>query len=404
MVAVIRQDVMALKKRFQIFISSTFADLRDERDEIANAIQAMGHIPAGMELFGSDADDSWTVIERTIDLSDYFVLVLAGRYGTLSEVGVSFTEREFDYASSKGIPILAFIHNKIEELPAGAVERSAKSLRLLKAFKSKIADRHQVTFWSDKSDLSINVVSSLAKTVELVPRPGWVRGDIENEVKSLRSDKIDLLQRVQRLENEVRVKNAQIDSQLNPDNRISAPMPAAAIPVTLTWKQWIYNAEVDIPSVAAWLYAFQMRVHSPYSFAFAAYLAAISSEAMRRTSLAYPAVDFNGSVCMSSALSQFSEVATLSTESLAEITTSALTSGLMITDDPRAEAFSEYWKQRPYGNTEANVFATINDTCWMNCARDYANLPVDMRPALRPHVISGWCDWAANKAVNGSRR
>ena len=42
-------------------------------------------------------------------MSDYFVLII-GRYcGTLFEEGISYTEKEYDYALSKGIPVLSFI-------------------------------------------------------------------------------------------------------------------------------------------------------------------------------------------------------------------------------------------------------------------------------------------------------
>ncbi len=390
---------MALKKRFQSFISSTYADLRPERDEIANAIQAMGHFPAGMELFGSDAEDSWTVIERTIDLSDYFVLVLAGRYGTLSEVGVSFVEREFDYASSKGVPILAFIHEDIDKLPAGVVEKTAKAQRLLRAFRKKVTDTHQVTFWRDKSDLSTKVVASLAKAIAIIPRPGWVRGDIEMEVQSLKSEKYELAQRVHQLEQEIRVKNAQIDASAASD---AGPTPAASVPVTLKWNKWTYNAEVDMPSLAAWLYSFQLRIHSAHSFAFAAYLSALSSDAMSRNNLSHPGVGPNGVLRISTHNWAFTEAESLSPESLAEIATSAMASGLIITDDPRAEAFQEYWKQHTFSGASPEVFATINDSCWMNCARHYTNLPVEMRPELNPENMASWSNWAAKKNMHGS--
>jgi hypothetical protein len=38
-------------KRYQIFISSTFTDLKEERDEVTQAIMELGHFPYGMEAF-----------------------------------------------------------------------------------------------------------------------------------------------------------------------------------------------------------------------------------------------------------------------------------------------------------------------------------------------------------------
>lgn len=242
---------MALKKRFQIFISSTFADLHKERDEISNAIQAMGHIPAGMELFGSDADDSWKVIERTIDLSDYFVLVVAGRYGSVSEIGVSFTEREFDHAEKNNIPVLAFIHEDVDLLPSGAVEKTIKAQRQLKQFRTKVKEKHQVAFWSNISDLCTKVIASLAKTIENIPRPGWIRGDIEDEIKSIKADKYALQGKIRILEDDIRVKNALMQN-VGPTNL------AAAASMTVKGKvsiyRYIYDFEIDMPSLAAMLF------------------------------------------------------------------------------------------------------------------------------------------------------
>jgi hypothetical protein len=39
-----------MDKKYQIFISSTFDDLKDERDQVIKAILEMGHIPATIML------------------------------------------------------------------------------------------------------------------------------------------------------------------------------------------------------------------------------------------------------------------------------------------------------------------------------------------------------------------
>jgi len=41
------------EKKYQIFVSSTYEDLKDERQAAVEAILLAGHIPAGMELFSS---------------------------------------------------------------------------------------------------------------------------------------------------------------------------------------------------------------------------------------------------------------------------------------------------------------------------------------------------------------
>src|SRR4051812_1797855 len=99
-----------MEKRHEVFISSTFVDLKDERDKVMRAVLKLDCFPAGMELFPASDASQWKVIQRAIDRCDYYVVIVAGRYGSLDEDKLSYTEKEFDYAVSKGIPVLAFVH------------------------------------------------------------------------------------------------------------------------------------------------------------------------------------------------------------------------------------------------------------------------------------------------------
>ncbi len=99
-----------MNKRYQIFISSTYKDLIEERQKVIQAILKLYHFPIGMEMFHADNEEQWKQIKNTIDMSDYYILIV-GRYcGTLIEYeGISYTEKEYDYALSKNIPVLSFI-------------------------------------------------------------------------------------------------------------------------------------------------------------------------------------------------------------------------------------------------------------------------------------------------------
>ena len=102
-----------LKKKCQIFISSTYSDLVEERKYVLDAILNMHQFPIGMEQFSSDDVEQWEVIKEAIDTSDYYILIVGKRYGSViasgEDAGISYTEKEFRYAKSKGVPILAFI-------------------------------------------------------------------------------------------------------------------------------------------------------------------------------------------------------------------------------------------------------------------------------------------------------
>jgi len=189
-----------MQKRYLVFISSTFADLEDERKTVMHAIQKTGYFVAGMELFASDDADSWEVIKRAIDQSDYYVLVIAGRYGSIAPDGLSFTEKEYHYAREKNIPVLAFVHANRDVIPSGKVEKTHTSE--LEKFIKLVNANHNRTTWTTKDDLATNVLATLTQSAYLRPGIGWVRGGVEREKEGLRQRLDDLQQRYERVREE----------------------------------------------------------------------------------------------------------------------------------------------------------------------------------------------------------
>src|SRR5947209_18697227 len=101
---------MTQKKKLQVFVSSTYADLKTERQCAVEAILASGHIPAGMELFAAGDQSQLEVIRRWIDESDIFLLILGGRYGIIEPVtGKSYIHLEYEYAVGHGKPVFAVV-------------------------------------------------------------------------------------------------------------------------------------------------------------------------------------------------------------------------------------------------------------------------------------------------------
>ena len=107
-----------MEKRYQIFVSSTFNDLRDERRMVFDAIIRKKCFPVGMEWFPSLSRDSLGYIQEIIRDSDFFLLLVGGRYGdSVDENGTSFTELEYRYAIEKGIPVIPFIMSDWRRAP-----------------------------------------------------------------------------------------------------------------------------------------------------------------------------------------------------------------------------------------------------------------------------------------------
>ena len=98
-----------MNKKLQIFVSSTYTDLIEERQAAVEAILDAGHIPAGMELFKAGKNQLKT-IRKWIDESDVYMLILGGRYGSIEkESGLSYTELEYRYALSRNMPVFSIV-------------------------------------------------------------------------------------------------------------------------------------------------------------------------------------------------------------------------------------------------------------------------------------------------------
>ncbi len=163
-----------MQKKYQIFVSSTFRDLVEERQAVLEAILELNHIPCGMEAFPASNSTPFELIKKMIEDSDYYVLIIGARYGSLNEIGISYTEMEYDYAIELGKPILCFIHNSPDEIPSKNVDTKGVLIKKLEKFKSKVS-KHIVKHWKTKYELKSYVLSSLSISFQLHPMNGWVK-------------------------------------------------------------------------------------------------------------------------------------------------------------------------------------------------------------------------------------
>jgi Domain of unknown function (DUF4062) len=169
-----------MDRRYQVFVSSTFLDLQEERAAVVSALLQLDAMPAGMELFPAADDDAWTLIERVIEASDYYLLVIGGKYGSIDpETELSYTEREFDHAVSARKPVMAFLHENPNSIAVGRSERSEEAQAKLDAFRRKVEVRKHVKYWGNADSLQGKVAMSFASFTNTYPAVGWIRGDVE---------------------------------------------------------------------------------------------------------------------------------------------------------------------------------------------------------------------------------
>lgn len=187
------------------------------------AIMEMDCIPAGMELFPAADDEQWEFIKKIIDDCDYYILILGNRYGSLSGEGISFTEKEFDYAISRSIKVLAFVHEEPDALAVSKSDIDPSLRSKLATFRTRVCSGRIVKFWRAASELPGLVALSLAKTIKAYPAVGWARAstvgnpELLSDLNSLRKENDLLRGRVALLEENARpaVSNiATLDEQV----------------------------------------------------------------------------------------------------------------------------------------------------------------------------------------------
>ncbi len=188
-----------MDKRYQVFVSSTYEDLQAERQEVMHALLELDCIPAGMELFPAANEDQWSLIKGVIDDCDYYLVIIAGRYGSVDSEGMSYTEKEYRYALEKEKPIIAFLHKEPGSIPVDKTEDSENGKERLREFR-ELAEKKMCKHWTTPAELGSVVSRSLINLIKRNPATGWVKADLlpdedtKTEILNLRRE-VEALQR-----------------------------------------------------------------------------------------------------------------------------------------------------------------------------------------------------------------
>lgn len=174
-----------MDKRYQVFVSSTYADLKEERSKVMQTLMEIDCIPAGMELFPASDEEQFEFIKRIIDDCDYYLLIIGGRYGSVTDEGISFTELEYEYAMSKGLKVIAFLHSDPGDISVKKSDVDPDLRERLERFRAKVSTGRLVKFWKTADELPGLVALSLTKTIKAYPAIGWVRADKIAEMQEL---------------------------------------------------------------------------------------------------------------------------------------------------------------------------------------------------------------------------
>lgn len=185
-----------MNKKLQIFISSTYLDLVEERQAVVETLLQCGHIPAGMELFSANNKKQLDVIKKWIRESDIVFLVLGGRYGSIeSNSKKSYIELEYNYAKKIGKKPIAFIMSDEgikDKIKNGVYNFNSPDFMLdqYKMFKNSIIENRMCDFFSNTDELRNNVFKAIRTCEKNIDKyKGWISGnhnkiDIEEYFKT----------------------------------------------------------------------------------------------------------------------------------------------------------------------------------------------------------------------------
>lgn len=165
-------------------------------------------------MFSAADEEQWEIIKETIDSSDYYVLIIGKRYGSViddgPDQGISYTEKEYRYAKSIGLPILAYI-KKDEAITADNVDDDPRKLKKLQDFKNDVTKGREVKWFSSIDQLGTEVTLSLHKEMDRKKRPGWIRSDAVDIEKSL-SEIVELSRQNRELQEENRKLSLELEN------------------------------------------------------------------------------------------------------------------------------------------------------------------------------------------------
>jgi len=185
------------QKKYQVFVSSTYEDLQAERQEVMHALLELDCIPLGMELFPAANEDQWSLIKGVIDDCDYYLVIVGGRYGSISSKGLSYTEMEYRYALEKNKPIISFLHKDPDILPKNRTEKTSEGQMKLELFR-KLVQQKMCKFWDSAKDLGSVVSRSLIMLQKKHPGVGWVKGNVVSNTDA-QIEILNLKQEIDRL-------------------------------------------------------------------------------------------------------------------------------------------------------------------------------------------------------------
>ena len=170
---------------YRVFVSSTWEDLRPEREAVDAALREMFETKYwGMEYFGSRDGMPREVLLSEVDQSDIYVGIIGARYGS------GITEAEYRRARQRQMLCILYFKNEAA-IPEEARESDTEQAARLVAFKKELSQSHIIAGFAAPHELALRVERDLRRAIhEHDHRPSLahhVRRPASRETQELRA-------------------------------------------------------------------------------------------------------------------------------------------------------------------------------------------------------------------------
>lgn len=162
-----------LDKRYQVFISTSGAEMQPERIILSQTLVGMGFFSWGLE---QRTPLNTAFARRQIDDCDYVVILLGSQYGEQSVSGVGYMHLEYIYAVTKQKPIIVFMHEDPASRDHSLHDAKPELQEKFKEFRQLLQqEADQVFCYRTLRDLEMAVRLNMPQMLERYPVSGWVR-------------------------------------------------------------------------------------------------------------------------------------------------------------------------------------------------------------------------------------
>jgi len=196
-----------MRKKLQVYISSSYADLAVERHTAVEAVLRAGHIPAGIQHYFKETP--MAMLKRWIDDSDVFILILGGIYGSmLPDESKSYPHWEYDYAGEVGKPRFAFVLTDVALRQKPYDFEATVDYQKFQEFKQSVMEEVPTFYVEDIRHINMVIHDKLPEYKGREDLYGWISGKDIPDFQKLLEENARLLK-----------ENAQLNADLEKNKR-----------------------------------------------------------------------------------------------------------------------------------------------------------------------------------------